>query len=130
MNETEQLEAAGMKAFDAAVATLPGFRLRAGQRTMAQEIARAFATAELGETQDSPRRAISVIQAGTGVGKSAAYISVGVAIAKARKTRLVLSSSTVALQSQLMEKDLPLLARAMPEPFTFAIAKGRGRYEP
>lgn len=128
MNEIEQLEAVGMDAFDAVVTRLPGFRLRPGQRTMAQEVARAFASAELGETEEAPKRAISVVQAGTGVGKSAAYISVGVAIAKARKTRLVLSSSTVALQSQLIEKDLPLLAQALPEPFTFALAKGRGRY--
>jgi len=128
IDNIERLEATGIAAFDAVVARLPGFRQREGQRAMALEVARTFASAELGDTQNAPHRSIAVVQAGTGVGKSAAYISVGVAIAKARKTRLILSSSTVALQSQLMEKDLPLLAKALPEPFTFALAKGRGRY--
>lgn len=128
IDNIDELEAAGIAAFDAVVSRLPGFRQREGQRAMALEVARTFASAELGETQEAPHRSIAVVQAGTGVGKSAAYISVGVAIAKARKTRLILSSSTVALQSQLMEKDLPLLAKALPESFTFALAKGRGRY--
>jgi ATP-dependent DNA helicase DinG len=124
----EELIAIGMKAFDAVLARVPGFRIRAGQRDMALEVARAFATADLGESSDTPQRALSVVQAGTGVGKSAAYIIVGAAIAKARKTRLLVSTSTVSLQDQLMSKDLPMLAAAMPEPFTFALAKGRGRY--
>ena len=105
-----------------------GFRARPGQREMAQATARAFAAATLGETQDVPQRAIAVVQAGTGVGKSAAYNAVGIAIAKMRKTKMVISTASVALQEQLVNKDLPLLARHMPEPFSFALAKGRGRY--
>ncbi|RYG20948.1 MAG: ATP-dependent DNA helicase DinG, partial [Burkholderiales bacterium] len=73
-------------------------------------------------------RRIAVLQAGTGVGKSAAYLAVGIAIALARKTRLVVSSSTVTLQEQLTFKDLPQLRAVMPHPFSFALAKGRGRY--
>jgi len=38
------------------------------------------------------------------------------------------STATVALQEQLMTKDLPALAAVMPVPFVFALAKGRGRY--
>ncbi len=127
MDEAE-LIAAGLAGFDRVVGAIPGFRPRAGQRAMALEVARAYATATLGETSETPVRAIAVVQAGTGVGKSAAYTSVGIAIARERKTRLLLSSSTVALQEQLANKDLPLLARTMQEPFTFAIAKGRSRY--
>lgn len=125
-------EGLGLVAYDTVVGRLAGFRAREGQRAMAQEVARALSRCELGEPPgeglDDPARAIAVVQAGTGVGKSAAYIAVGAAIAKARSTRLLISTSTIALQSQLMEKDLPAIAAASPEPFTFALAKGRGRY--
>lgn len=125
-------EGLGLGAFDTVVGRLAGFRARDGQRAMAQAVARALSRGELGEPPgerlDDPARAIAVVQAGTGVGKSAAYIAVGAAIAKARSSRLLISTSTVALQSQLMEKDLPAIAAASPEGFTFALAKGRGRY--
>jgi len=125
-------EGLGLGAFDTVVERLPGFRLREGQRAMAQEVARALSRGELGdppgEALHDPARAIAIVQAGTGVGKSAAYIAVGAAIAKARSSRLVISTSTIALQSQLLEKDLPAIAAASPERFTFALAKGRGRY--
>ncbi len=125
-------EGLGLAAFDTVVSRLSGFRPREGQRAMAQEVARALSLGELGEVpEDRPQpasRAIAVVQAGTGVGKSAAYIAVGAAIAKARGTRLVISTSTIALQSQLLEKDLPALSAASPERFTFALATGRGRY--
>lgn len=128
MHSVNELTAAGLAAFDAVVNGADGFRARPGQREMAQEVARAFAAATLGETTEVPERAIAVVQAGTGVGKSAAYNAVGIAIAKMRKTRLVISTASVALQEQLVNKDLPLLAKHMAEPFTFALAKGRGRY--
>lgn len=128
MHTRDELVDAAMAAFDATMQRAPGFRSRAGQRAMALEAAQAFAAATLGETADQPERDIRVLQAGTGVGKSAAYAVVGITIAKLRGVKLVLSSSSVALQEQLLTKDLPLLAAHMPEPFTFAIAKGRGRY--
>ncbi len=122
-------EALGVAAYEAAVGRLAGFRPRDGQRAMALEVARTLARGQLGEVDhDAPERAIAVIQAGTGVGKSAAYIAAGAALAKARGTRLVISTSTIALQSQLLEKDLPALAAVAPVRFTFALAKGRGRY--
>lgn len=126
--DIDNLINAGLSAFDAVVASMPGFRPRPGQREMAAEVARAYATGQLGDTDDTPARAIAVVQAGTGVGKSAAYTAVGVAIARARMTRLLLSTATTTLQSQLAEKDLPMLASTMKEPFSFAIAKGRSRY--
>lgn len=128
MHSVDELTEAGLAAFDAVVSGADGFRARPGQREMAQEVARAFAAATLGETTGVPERAIAVVQAGTGVGKSAAYNAVGIAIAKKRKTKLVISTASVALQEQLVNKDLPLLAKHMAEPFTFALAKGRGRY--
>lgn len=117
-----------MAAYERAVGNLPSFRERSGQRAMAQEVARALATAQLGETGEAPLRSIAVVQAGTGVGKSAAYLLVGAAIAMARKTRLMVSTSSVALQEQLIGKDLPMLAATMDPAPKFALAKGRGRY--
>lgn len=117
-----------MAAYERAVGNVPAFRERAGQRAMAQEVARALATAQLGETGEAPVRSIAVVQAGTGVGKSAAYLLVGAAIAMARKTRLMVSTSSVALQEQLIGKDLPMLAATMDPAPKFALAKGRGRY--
>jgi ATP-dependent DNA helicase DinG len=114
-------------AFERVVGATAGFRTRAGQHDMAQCIATTLAAADLGE-HASPTKAIAVIQAGTGVGKSAAYASTAIAMALQRKTRVLISTATVALQEQLMSKDLPALAASMEQPFSFALAKGRGRY--
>lgn len=94
---------------------------------MALRIAASLHDVTLGE-HSSPQRAIAVIQAGTGVGKSAAYLSTTVALALQRKTRVVISTATVALQEQLITKDLPALAAVLDTPFVFALAKGRARY--
>ena len=94
-------------------------------------MARTFGAAQLGkvdEEEGEPTRAIAVIQAGTGVGKSLAYSVPAIAIALARGTRVLISTATVALQEQLVHKDLPQLAARMEQPFAFALAKGRGRY--
>jgi len=124
---SDDLATLSLAAFDQVVDATSGFRSRPGQREMAQRIASALAGATLGE-HANPGKAITVIQAGTGVGKSAAYLSTTVAMALARKTRVVISTATVALQEQLMTKDLPALASALDTPFVFALAKGRGRY--
>lgn len=124
---TTALAAHALQAFHAMVQATPGFRLREGQHAMADCVAHTLAQADLGE-HPSPTKAIAVIQAGTGVGKSAAYASTAIAMALERKTRVVISTATVALQEQLMSKDLPALAATMDKPFAFALAKGRGRY--
>ncbi|MDD5029222.1 MAG: ATP-dependent DNA helicase DinG [Rhodoferax sp.] len=121
------LAALSLAAFDQVVAATPGFRPRVGQRAMAERIASALHDVTLGDSVE-PDAAIAVIQAGTGVGKSAAYLSTTVALALARNTRVVVSTATVALQEQLMSKDLPALAAVLEQPFAYALAKGRGRY--
>ena len=121
------LAALSLAAFDRVVAATPGFRARAGQRAMAECIAQKLHDVTLGDSVE-PDCAIAVIQAGTGVGKSAAYLSTTVALALQRKTRVVVSTATVALQEQLMTKDLPALATVLAQPFAYALAKGRGRY--
>ena len=122
-----ELTQASLTAFEQILTGTPGFRARPGQQAMAERIASSMAAVTLGEHPD-PVRAVSVIQAGTGVGKSAAYGSTMVALALALKTRVVISTATVALQEQLMSKDLPALAAVLETPFVFALAKGRGRY--
>ena len=124
---TDDLAGLSLAAFDQMVDATAGFRSRPGQRDMAQQIASALSGVTLGEHAE-PNKSISVIQAGTGVGKSAAYLATTVALALARKTRVVISTATVALQEQLMTKDLPALAAVLETPFVFALAKGRGRY--
>jgi ATP-dependent DNA helicase DinG len=113
--------------FENIVGSTTGFRARPGQHAMAACVADTLARADLGE-HPTPTKAIAVIQAGTGVGKSAAYASTAIALALERKTRVLISTATVALQEQLMTKDLPALAQSMGKPFVFALAKGRGRY--
>ncbi len=124
-------------AFEQVVQAGAGLRPREGQRLMAEQVATTFSEADLGrppEDEDGPIealepvRSIAVIQAGTGVGKSLAYCAPAIHLALARNTRVMISTATVALQEQLVHKDLPALAALLPQPFRFALAKGRGRY--
>ena len=120
-----------LEAFDHAVDASGSFRDRPGQRLMAEKVAQTFSAATLGRVEDDgdePIRAIAVVQAGTGVGKSLAYCAPAIAAALARNTRVMISTATVALQEQLVNKDLPALAAVMPQTFRFGLAKGRGRY--
>ncbi|MBG6077467.1 ATP-dependent DNA helicase DinG [Polaromonas sp. CG_9.11] len=120
-----------LDAFDHAVDASGSFRDRPGQRLMAEKVAHTFSVATLGKTGedgDEPIRAIAVVQAGTGVGKSLAYCAPAIAAALARNTRVMISTATVALQEQLVNKDLPALAAILPQDFRFGLAKGRGRY--
>jgi ATP-dependent DNA helicase DinG len=130
-------EALALGAFDHVVGRMSGFRMREGQREMAAHIAATLSTVdwppkpEKGEVVPDPapgERAIAVVQAGTGVGKSAAYASTVIPLALAQNRRVIISTATVALQEQLIAKDLPALSAVLPQPFAFALAKGRGRY--
>ncbi len=67
-----------------------------------------------------------VVQAGTGTGKSLAYLVP--VIESGRKA--VIATATKALQDQLAGKDLPFLAEHLDVPFTFAVLKGRSRCAP
>ncbi|MGH3721969.1 MAG: ATP-dependent DNA helicase [Pseudonocardiaceae bacterium] len=104
----------------AAVHALGG-RERAGQVLMAQAVDRAIRTGEH-----------LAVQAGTGTGKSLAYLVPAIRHAVAADTTVVISTATIALQRQLVDRDLPRLASAL-EPLlgsspSFAILKGRRNY--
>lgn len=72
--------------------------------------------------------AIATIEAGTGTGKTLSYLIPGILLAKAKKRQLIVSTATVALQEQLVKKDIPQLSKHGGMKFTYALAKGRGRY--
>jgi ATP-dependent DNA helicase DinG len=124
---SQSLADLSLAAFDRVVESTAGFRLRQGQRDMAQCIANAMSDVTLGD-HPNPNQSIAVIQAGTGVGKSAAYLSKSVAMEVAIKTRVLISTVTVSLQEQLMTKALPALAAVLDTPFVYALTKGGGRY--
>jgi ATP-dependent DNA helicase DinG len=72
------------------------------------------------------------VQAGTGTGKSLAYLVPALRLAADRRGPVVVSTATIALQRQLVERDLPRLTDALRGPLgrtpVFAILKGRGNY--
>ncbi|MDR5860313.1 ATP-dependent DNA helicase DinG [Halomonas eurihalina] len=102
---------------------------RYGQRLMIAEIARTLAGIE---TDDAGRRTsdehVCVLEAGTGTGKTLAYLLAALPVAKARGKRLVVATATVALQEQVLHQDLPALKAHSGLAFDYALAKGRGRY--
>ena len=69
-----------------------------------------------------------VVEAGTGTGKTLAYLVPAVAFAVARGQRVIISTGTKNLQEQLMEKDVPFLQSILPRPFKAAAMKGRSNY--
>jgi ATP-dependent DNA helicase DinG len=70
-----------------------------------------------------------MVEAGTGVGKSFAYLVPAIQAACADKdARVVVSTHTIGLQEQLIRKDIPFLQSVMPEKFTALLVKGRGNY--
>ena len=82
-------------------------------------------------SEEAPKRegeSIVVVEGPTGVGKSLAYLLAGGIMAQTRGKRLVVSSATVALQEQLVGRDLPFVVEKSGLELSFAIAKGRGRY--
>lgn len=104
----------------AAVAAVGGAE-RPGQVEMARAVATAF---------DTGRHL--AVQAGTGTGKSLAYLVPAIAHAIAVDEPVVVSTATIALQRQLVDRDLPRLADALsgslPRRPQFALLKGRGNY--
>ena len=99
---------------DGVARALPGGgERRLGQQEMASAVGRAIAD----------HRHL-VVQAGTGTGKSLAYL----VPAALSGERVVVATATKALQDQLASKDLPMVARALDGRFTFAVLKGRSNY--
>ncbi len=100
-------------ALAAVTAALPDAEDRPGQQQMAALVAKAI----------DDRRHL-VVQAGTGTGKTLAYLVPAITSG----SRVVVATATKALQDQLAGKDLPFLAEVLPEAFDWAVLKGRSNY--
>jgi ATP-dependent DNA helicase DinG len=96
---------------------LPEFERRPQQQEMMDRVAQAF-----------NRDGIAVIEAPTGVGKTVAYLLPAAEWAVKNKERVVISTRTINLQEQIMEKDLPLLQRALGTNLRAVLVKGKGNY--
>jgi ATP-dependent DNA helicase DinG len=94
---------------------------RMGQKQMVAAIANSL-------TDDDPTKRLSVIEAGTGTGKTVGYLIAALPIARALKKTVVVATGTIALQEQLIHKDLPELLESCGWDFSCALVKGRGRY--
>ncbi len=93
------------------------FEYRPQQQQMAVAVARALEDREH-----------LLVEAGTGVGKSLAYLVPAILFAVANKKKAIISTHTINLQEQLIGKDLPMLEHVLPVPFSYAMLKGRQNY--
>jgi ATP-dependent DNA helicase DinG len=95
----------------------PEYEHRPGQIQMAQAVMRAF----------EERRHL-IVEAGTGTGKTLAYLVPAVAAVIGGNGRVIVSTGTKNLQEQLMEKDIPFLQSVLPKNFKASYMKGRNNY--
>lgn len=93
------------------------YEYRSGQIKMAEAISRAF---------DEKKHLI--VEAGTGTGKTLAYLIPAIEAVANKKKRIIISTGTKNLQEQLMEKDIPFLQQILPKKFSAAYMKGRSNY--
>src|SRR5713226_5624799 len=95
----------------------PEYEHRPGQIEMAEAVLRAF-----------EQKHHLIVEAGTGTGKTLAYLVPAIAAACGSGARVVISTGTKNLQEQLIDKDIPFLHDVLPKPFRAAVMKGRNNY--
>ena len=93
------------------------FEFRPQQQEMAAAVARAL---------EDERHL--VVEAGTGVGKSLAYLAPAILFAIEQHKKAIVSTHTINLQEQLLYKDIPILKKILPDEFEAALMKGRQNY--
>lgn len=98
---------------------------RLGDRYEARPQQLAMAEAVEGALTDGKHL---MVEAGTGVGKSFAYLLPAIDYAVKQKKRVIISTHTISLQEQLIEKDIPLIQAVYPDEFSAVLVKGRGNY--
>ena len=96
---------------------LPGYEPRPKQSEMAEDIAEALFAGQF-----------IMAEAGTGTGKSFAYLAPSIQFAVSERERVIISTNTKNLQEQLFTKDIPFLIKAIPFKFQAALLKGRKNY--
>jgi ATP-dependent DNA helicase DinG len=97
--------------------SLPGYEERPEQLQMAYAVGESFNLDRL-----------SVIEAGTGTGKSLAYLVPAILFSRSNEERVIISTKTINLQEQLIRKDIPYLQRTCGIDFRAVLVKGRGNY--
>lgn len=122
---------------DAVGKNMPGYVQRMSQKRMISAVAKVLSRAE-DRTKDADGEDVSpppntgksvlAVQGPTGVGKSLGYLIGATVTARAKKRKVVISSATVALQEQLITKDVPAFVKSYGQPLNIALAKGRTRY--
>ncbi|HEY6121737.1 MAG TPA: ATP-dependent DNA helicase [Pyrinomonadaceae bacterium] len=95
----------------------PEYEFRPGQIQMADAVLRAF-----------ENNKHLIVEAGTGTGKTLAYLVPAIAAVAGGRGRVIISTGTKNLQEQLMEKDIPFLQSILPKKFTATYMKGRNNY--
>jgi ATP-dependent DNA helicase DinG len=103
-----------LERFQGVVQALPQYEPRPGQLRMAETVHEAFTEGKH-----------AVIEAGTGSGKSFGYL---IPVMEQEEGPYIISTGTIALQEQLLDKDIPFLQEAMGKNLKVALAKGRGNY--
>ncbi|HMD55132.1 MAG TPA: helicase C-terminal domain-containing protein [Phycisphaerae bacterium] len=96
---------------------MANFQLRSQQVQMAAAVDEAFSNSQH-----------LIVEAGTGVGKSFAYLIPAIRQVVQQRKRVVISTHTISLQEQLIEKDIPFLRAALGEEFSAVLCKGRSNY--
>ena len=105
----------------------PGFIARPGQYQMMQACLLTFLSAKAPGDENRIGNNLAQLEAGTGTGKTVAYCLAAIVASELLKKTVIVSTATVALQEQLFHKDLPRLAKIIPD-LRYDILKGRARY--
>ncbi len=103
------------------------FVSRSGQRQMIAEIAKSLEPL-LNLNTNEENNPVCIVEAGTGIGKTLAYMASIIPIGLAAKKKIIISTATIALQEQLVGKDLPEFKEYSGIEFDFLLLKGRRRY--
>lgn len=98
-------------------AAMPGYEVRQEQLDMLRDTVRSF-----------NEKKVALIEAGTGTGKSLAYLIPAIFFALKTNERVVISTHTIHLQEQLVAKDIPFIKKALGLDFKVVLAKGMGNY--
>src|SRR5947208_8709415 len=102
---------------DGPLSKAKNFEFRPQQQEMAERVAQAL-----------EKERHLVVEAGTGVGKSLAYLVPAVLFALEEHKKAIISTHTINLQEQLLQKDIPILKKVLPVEFEAALMKGRQNY--
>ncbi|MDC0407096.1 ATP-dependent DNA helicase DinG [Candidatus Thioglobus sp.] len=119
---SDELKAQIRDSFIKLKSDMSDFNVRPSQNKMIAEISKTLC----GDYKDSNK--ILCVEAPTGTGKTFAYLLSSIPIAKANKKKLIVSSANVALQEQLLLKDIPEAQKYCQVDFEYALVKGRSRY--